>query len=138
MAAIRRAAPSYRPCNYDVCDACGGLLASDLTQLATPHLTAVAAALGALPWPVYQCTRPLLAALAQEAVRRCALGEASPPAGRAAVDAALAAARALNLAFGADLEAQAAGWRAQGRLATGNTIVRAPAREPATPISAFR
>lgn len=95
---------------------------------------AVAAALGALPWPVYQCTRPLLAAVAEEAVRRQCLAQ---PEGRTALDAALASARALSPSFSADLEAQVAVWRAQGRAAAGNSIVRAPPRE-AVPASASR
>lgn len=38
MASLRAARPNYRPCQYDVADICGGLLTSNLRELAAPHL----------------------------------------------------------------------------------------------------
>jgi O-antigen/teichoic acid export membrane protein len=86
-------------------------------------LAAVAASLGAFPWPVYQCVLPLLEAVAQEGVRRQAAGEMSPAASSALVATALGSAAALNLRFGAELEAKVAGWQNQARLATGGNIL---------------
>lgn len=133
MAEMRTAKPSYRPCQYDVCDLCGALLASDIQQLSTRHLASVASALGCFSWPVYQCVLPLLTAVAQEGARRGALGALSPPAATALLEAALASARALNPRIGAELEAQVAGWQAQARLATGNSILRFPGEGAPSP-----
>ena len=81
-----------------------------------PLPPAVAASLGAFPWPVYQCVVPLLKAGAHEGVRRLAVGELSPPAGSRLVAAALASAHALSPRIGAELEAEVAGWKAQVRV----------------------
>lgn len=135
MASLRVAQPRYRPCAYDVADICGLLMASDLRELAAPHLASVAASLSAFPWPVYQCVLPLLEGTAQEGVRRQAVGEMAPPAGAALVASALASARALNPRLGAELEGKLAGWKAQAHVATGNQIL-AFADTPATATSA--
>ena len=104
----------------------------------------MAASLGEFPWPVYQCVVPLLTAVAQEAVRRTAVGEVTPPAGAALVQMALASAHSLNPRLAGELSAAVAGFRAQGRLATGaHNILRfaeraAPGAElPASAIEAF-
>ena len=82
---------------------------------------------------MYQCVLPLLTAVAQEGARRGALGALSPPAATALLEAALASARALNPRIGAELEAQVAGWQAQARLATGNSILRFPGEGAPSP-----
>ena len=82
---------------------------------------------------MYQCVLPLLTAAAEEGVRRGALGALSPPATTALLEAALASARALNPRIGNELEAQVAGWQAQARLATGNSILRFPSEGAAAP-----
>lgn len=89
----------------------------------------MAAALGRFPWPVYQCVVPLLKGVVEEGARRTALGEMSPPAGAALLDAALASAATLSPRIGGELEAAAAAWAAQGRLAAGHTILRFPGGE---------
>lgn len=123
MASLRAARPNYRPCQYDVADICGGLLTSNLRELAAPHLASVAASLGFFPWPVYQCVLPLLESVAEEAVRRQAVGEMSPAASAALLARAAASAGKLNPRLGAELEAKVAVWKAQARLCTGSNII---------------
>ena len=116
---------------------CGALARLSPSCRLPPHpvpAPAVASALGRFSWPVYQCVLPLLTAVAQEGVRRGALGPLSPPASAALLESALASARALNPRIGVELEAQVAGWQAQARLATGNSILRFPSE--AAPASA--
>lgn len=71
--------------------------------------------------------------MAQEGVRRCAVGELSPPAGAALLESALASARALHPRIGGELEVQVASWQAQARMATGNSILRFAADGPTPP-----
>lgn len=121
MAALRNAHPSYRPCQYDVCDICS-LLSFNLQELAEPHMTSVAFSLASFPWPVYQCVLPLLDGVAEEAVRRMVAGEMSLPCGQTLLATAVNSATQLNPRLGAELEAKVAGWKAQARLCTGNIL----------------
>lgn len=128
MACVCGCGLATTPCHHP---SCASPPALTLCPAAPP--AAVAAALGHFPWPVYQCVVPLLREVAHEAARRTAVGGMSPPAGARALQAAVASANALNPRIGAELEAEAAGWRAQGRLATGHAIPSEPACDLPSP-----